>query len=226
MIAVGLVVQYAVYVKRTLAAGERFEGSALDSLHPTGLLTEGDRPFPASGPRFVPVDEPPVWMVALRTVLAFAVIIAGAHLFVTQVEVIPTDVLDVPAAVVALSLAPLATELPETFNSVIRVSEGRARSRSGTSPAGWCSRGRCRRRSASCSRHGGLGLAWGIPGFLNTLSAVLALVGGGLVLLRGRLLDSNRMRPVPFLLAGLLYAVFIATGVYHVVVLGVAAAGH
>jgi hypothetical protein len=31
------------------------------------------------------------------------------------------------------------------------------------------------------------------------------------------------MRPAPFLVAGLLYAVFIAVVIYHVVVLGVAA---
>lgn len=71
-----------------------------------------------------------------------------------------------------------------------------------------------------------LGTVWGTTGFLNTLSAALALIGGGMVLLRTLVLSSNRMRPVPFLLAGLLYAVFIVTVVYHVVVLGVAAGGH
>jgi len=34
------------------------------------------------------------------------------------------------------------------------------------------------------------------------------------------------MHPVSFLIAGLLYVVFIVTVVYRVVVLGVAAAGH
>ena len=44
-----------------------------------------------------------------------------------------------------------------------------------------------------------------------------------MVLLRTQFMATNRMRPAPFLVAGLLYAVFIAVVIYHVVVLGVAA---
>lgn len=71
-----------------------------------------------------------------------------------------------------------------------------------------------------------LGVTWGTIGFLNTLSAVLALLGGGMVLLRTQFMSSNRMRPGPFLVAGLLYVVFITVVIYHVVILGVAATSH
>ncbi len=64
-------------------------------------------------------------MVVTQTVCALLVIIAGAHLFVTEVEFFSTEVLDVPAALIALLLAPLATELPEKSNSVIWIGEGK-----------------------------------------------------------------------------------------------------
>lgn len=67
----------------------------------------------------------------------------------------------------------------------------------------------------------------GSVGFLNALSAGLALVGGGLILVRVTLADGEEMRPIPFLLGGLVYAVFIAVVMYHVLGLDVsAAAGH
>ena len=60
-IALGLAVLYLVYVKRTLAAGQI--GEDLDRLHLRGLLTEGERPFPAFGSSVIHVDEPPLWTV-------------------------------------------------------------------------------------------------------------------------------------------------------------------
>ena len=50
-------------------------------------------------------------MVVTQTVFALLVIVAGAHLFVTEVEFFSTEVFDVPAALIALLLATLATEL-------------------------------------------------------------------------------------------------------------------
>ena len=54
------------------------------------------------------------------------------------------------------------------------------------------------------------------------LGAFVLLLGGGrLVLLRTQFLSTNRMRPAPFLVAGLLYLIFIAVVTYH----GVSAGG-
>lgn len=226
VIALGLVILYGVYVRRTLGAGQLIEGEELDSLHLTGLLTEDTRPFPALGSRFVPVDEPPLWMVAVQTAVALLVIIAGAHLFVTEVEFFSAEVLNIPAAVIALLLAPLATELPEKFNSVLWISENKDTLAIGNITGAMVFQGTLPAMLGILFTSWDLGTGWGTTGFLNTLSAVLALIGGGMVFLRTRAMTSNRMRPVPFLLAGLLYAVFIVTVVYHVVVLGVAAGGH
>ncbi len=226
VIALGLVLLYGVYVKRTLGAGQLIKGEELDSLHLMGLLTDGKRPFPAIGSRVVPVDEPPLWMVAVQTAVALLVIIAGAHLFVTEVEFFSAEVLNIPAAVVALLLAPLATELPEKFNSVLWISESKDTLAIGNITGAMVFQGTLPATLGILFTSWDLGIVWGTTGFLNTLSAALAIIGAGLVLLRTLVLSSNRMHPVPFLLAGLLYAVFIAVVVYHVVVLGVAAGGH
>ncbi len=47
-----------------------------------------------------------------------AVMAVGAHFFVDAVEH-GSKVVGIPAGIIALILAPLATELPEKFNSVI-----------------------------------------------------------------------------------------------------------
>ncbi|MGB9955643.1 hypothetical protein ACOZ4B_04530 [Haloferax prahovense] len=164
-------------------------------------------------------------MVVTQTVCALLVIIAGAHLFVTEVEFFSTEVLDVPAALIALLLAPLATELPEKFNSVIWVSEGKDTLAIGNITGAMVFQGTLPATLGILFTSWDLGVTWGTIGFLNTLSAVLALIGGAMVLLRTQLTSTNRMRPTPFLVAGLLYVVFITVVIYHVVVLGVAA-GH
>ena len=224
-IAFGLVVLYAVYVRRTLAAGQLIEGEDLDSLHLSGLLTRGERRFPVVGSTLVPIDEPPLWMVIVQTAVALLVIIAGAHLFVTEVEFFSTDVLDVPVAVIALLLAPLATELPEKFNSVIWIAEGKDTLAIGNITGAMVFQGTLPAALGILFTSWNLGVTWGTIGFLNTLSAVLALIGGGTVFFRTRFISTNQMRPVPFLVAGFLYAIFIAVVIYHVVVLGVSTVG-
>ncbi len=225
-IAVGLVLLYGWYVRQTLGSGRRIAGGELDALHLTGLLTEGERPFPAVGSRLVPIRQPPLWMVAVQTGVALLVIVAGAHLFVSEVEFFSAEVFDVPAALVALLLAPLATELPEKFNSVIWISEDKDTLAIGNITGAMVFQGTLPAALGILFTSWNLGIAWGTVGFLNALSAVLALLGAGLVLLRVRFTSSERMRPAPFLLSGLLYLVFIAVVIYHVVVLGVAAGGH
>lgn len=66
-------------------------------------------------------DSPALGLILLQVFAALALIIWGAHLFVGAV----TDVaimFGVPAFVLALIITPVATELPEKFNSVIWIS--------------------------------------------------------------------------------------------------------
>ncbi|WP_369397366.1 sodium:calcium antiporter [Syntrophomonas palmitatica] len=66
-------------------------------------------------------QNPPVLVILLQVAGALAVIIFSAKLFVVEVEALAI-VYAVPAFVLSLIIAPIATELPEKFNSVIWVS--------------------------------------------------------------------------------------------------------
>jgi cation:H+ antiporter len=64
------------------------------------------------------LDTPKTRAILLQVFVALAAIIFGANLFVDQIGNFAT-LLGVPALVLSLIIAPLATELPEKFNSVI-----------------------------------------------------------------------------------------------------------
>jgi cation:H+ antiporter len=67
---------------------------------------------------------PPTAMILLQFAFALGIMIAGALLFVDNLESVAHR-LGVPALPLALVIAPLASELPEKFNSIIWVSQGK-----------------------------------------------------------------------------------------------------
>lgn len=68
--------------------------------------------------------SPPTPLILLQLLAALTMIIGGAQLFVTSLEDVARH-LGVPALALSLIVAPLATELPEKFNSVIWVRQGK-----------------------------------------------------------------------------------------------------
>lgn len=69
-------------------------------------------------------DPPANWTIALQFVFGLVLIIGGAHVFVEQLLSV-AESLDASPLVLALILAPLATELPEKLNSVLWIREGK-----------------------------------------------------------------------------------------------------
>jgi cation:H+ antiporter len=63
-------------------------------------------------------EEPHTWRIVVQLLVALGGIVWGAQVFVEQVEVIANSLGAAPL-LVALLIAPVATELPEKFNSVI-----------------------------------------------------------------------------------------------------------
>ena len=63
-------------------------------------------------------DIPHISLVAIQVVIALLVMILGAKLFINQVEAI-AKTFSVSALILSMIIAPLATELPEKFNSVV-----------------------------------------------------------------------------------------------------------
>jgi cation:H+ antiporter len=112
-IAAGVIflLAYAVYVRRTLKAGGEVQGE--ETLKPlTFDRRAGDR------------SDPPLWLCVTQLLVGLGLMIYGAHLFVERLLGI-ADSLGVDALVLALILAPLATELPEKVNSFFWVREGK-----------------------------------------------------------------------------------------------------
>lgn len=66
--------------------------------------------------------DPALWRIILQVLLALGAIIGGAKLFVDGVTFMAVG-LGVPAFVFSLLIAPIATEMPEKFNSVIWIAE-------------------------------------------------------------------------------------------------------
>ena len=106
-VAALLLALYALYVFKTLSE----ESSSLaGELHPLHFNTSN--------------GTPALWKVLVQFAFALGIMIVGAKVFVGQVEVV-AQVLRVPALVLSLIIAPLATELPEKFNSIIWVRSGK-----------------------------------------------------------------------------------------------------
>ncbi|MGS0764108.1 sodium:calcium antiporter [Syntrophomonas curvata] len=102
-VAVIMVISYVVYV-RTMFREERD--------------IESDSEMP---PCYFDRRQAALHRIAVQIIVALALIIFGANLFVESVKVVAVTY-GVPAFVLALIVTPIATELPEKFNSVIWIS--------------------------------------------------------------------------------------------------------
>ena len=83
--------------------------------------------LPPPRPRRAPRDDPAVprlRVVNLQVLAALALIVLGAVFFVDAVDHLARQ-LNVDSVLLALVIAPIATELPEKFNSVIWVRQGK-----------------------------------------------------------------------------------------------------
>jgi cation:H+ antiporter len=103
-----LVIGYGGYVRATVRGGGDADEEELDPLY---LDASKD-------------DPPSTLQMSVQFVLSLAAIIVGAELFVSGIEHI-AKAAGVSALVLALVLAPLATEMPEKANSVLWVRRGK-----------------------------------------------------------------------------------------------------
>ena len=181
VVALVLAFGYGLYVRRTPFSGEHLEEV------PKKLL-------------FMPCrQEPPLFAVVFQTLASLGAIIAGAHFFVDVVEHAAAG-LGLPAGLIALILAPLATELPEKFNSIIWIREGKDTLALGNVT------GAMMFQSTVPVAFGILFTPWNLAP-LDLLAVVLALASGVLVYLSLRL--SGKLRAGRLMLGGLFYLAFV-----------------
>ena len=224
-IAVILVGLYIVYVYWSLQTGELIADEGLESLYLGMILEKGEALLSDAGSTSNLGGNPHRWLVFLQTLLALTLIVAGAQLFVTEVRYFAVEVVHVPTAVLALLIAPLATELPEKFNSIIWISRDKDTLAIGNITGALAFQSTLPVTLGILFTSWNLTLTWGTTGFLNTFSAILALVSGGLLYVRASSVGDANMQPKPFLVGGLFYMLFIAVVLYHVFSLGVSVSG-
>ena len=127
--AAALFVLYAVYVRLHFTdTAEESDPEELSRLHLTRVKG-------LDSPRMLEIDvlpgahsvtggEPRIGIVIAQVLVALALIIVGAQVFVGAVEHL-SEVIGLDPTILALIIAPIATELPEKFNSVLWVRNGK-----------------------------------------------------------------------------------------------------
>jgi len=107
-VALALLSAYGIYVIQTLRASK--EEHQHEHLAPLYVATRSNNPTMA--------------MILGQIVLALIAIVLGAHGFVSAVQPIAVSV-GIPVFVLSLIITPIATELPEKFNSVLWIRRGK-----------------------------------------------------------------------------------------------------
>lgn len=109
LIALALVGLYGWHAVRVVQRSRRGDGEDEAPRRPLHLFGGG---------------APPRSLMALQVVMALAGLMLGAHFFVVGLRAVTARVA-VPQFLLAVLITPVATELPEVFNSVIWVRRGR-----------------------------------------------------------------------------------------------------
>jgi cation:H+ antiporter len=190
ILAILLIVAYVIYVARTVMIG----GESLEEV-PDDLTLWPESYW----------GEAPTWVIVGQILGSLAVMAVGAHFFVEGVRS-GSESLGIPAGLISLVLAPLATELPEKFNSVIWLRDNKDTLAMGNITGAMVFQG---------TLPVSLGLVYTVWSFdfINALSVGLALFSG--IVLLALLLSKGPIRAHYLLGGGLLYGVFIGAAIYQ-----------
>ncbi len=185
--AVVLVAAYVFYLKRTIAG---------DSPQ-----LEEPRALHFAKARFLRIRAVP--LAAIQLLVSLAIMVAGAELFVVHVRAVSTA-LHVPPLVLSLIITPIATELPEKFNSVIWIARRRDSLAVGNITGAMVF------QSSFPVMIGILFTDWDLlsGGAAPLVSALLALAASAMVLVWVKVKRS--LSPYLLIACGLFYGVFIA----------------
>jgi cation:H+ antiporter len=158
--------------------------------------------------RFKPLllrSKPPLVVILAQIALALTVMIKGAHTFVKSLEVISVK-FGMDPLIFALLLAPVATELPEKFNSVTWTWKGRDTLALGNITGAMVF------QSTFPVSVGLIYTDWNITG-MALFSAVLAIVSAAAVL--GVITVTKRISPFVMLFGGVLYLVYAGVLIFR-----------
>jgi cation:H+ antiporter len=115
VVGIGLILAYVWYVRRTASDPKGESSEELGLLHLTqwGLQPKAVKLLEEHG-----LAAPDTRSIVIQVFVALVAIVVGAQIFVDKIQTISTSI-GVAPLILSLIIAPLATELPEKFNSVI-----------------------------------------------------------------------------------------------------------
>ena len=180
-----LVLAYVLYVRQTASDPQDQTDASHEELNPLRLQPN--------------IPSPRMGAVVLQLFVSLAAIVGGAHLFVHEIEVFSTA-FGLSPLILSLVIAPLATELPEKFNSVLWI-----RRRKDTLALGNISGAMVFQSCIPVA----IGI-WFTPWILNTAaiaSAVIAIAAG--LLLQVFLRSGSHLSGRELASLGIFYAAFI-----------------
>ena len=187
-VSVLLLVAYVLYVIRTVKKGG-----------------EAEEDVPASLTLWPYRSQAPTWAVAAQLIGTIAVMAVGAHFFVGAVEHLSKSV-GISAGLISLVLAPLATELPEKFNSVIWLRDNKDTLAIGNITGAMVF------QSAVPVSVGVLFTPWRLD-FITAVAAIFAILSS--IVFLAFLLRKAPLRAFYMLGAGSLYIVFVVTAIVY-----------
>jgi cation:H+ antiporter len=180
VLAVGLLLLYARHVRATLSGSD----PATEHPEPLHLMRRSERPSPV--------------VIGLQLLIAVTMLIVGAELFVRAVER-AGHAFHISPLLLAVVVVPIATELPEMFNSVLWVRSG---------DDGLATGNVFGATAFQACLPGALGLAftdWS-PGPLGLVNGILTLFAGAYTL---GLLHDGRTRGSPMMLSALPWVAYV-----------------
>lgn len=186
VIAMSLVAMYAIYAYKTITDEDEGAEGDKEELHP--LLLARKSPSPATG------------MIFLQVAVAMGAIIYGAHMFVGAIEVLAHKFAISPF-ILSVLITPVATELPEKFNSITWIRQGKDTLALGNITGAMVF------QSSIIPAIGILLTPWELTG-AALLNACLALVSPAIVYFLVRF--HGKLNPRVLVGSGLIYAIFVA----------------
>lgn len=190
LLAILLVFGYILYAYRT------FKGESADLEHSEEMyLLKICR---KAG--LIASESPPLFLIATQVIGSLIIMIAGAHTFVASLEHISVR-FGMNPLLFALLLAPVATELPEKFNSVSWTWKGRDTLAVGNITGAMVF------QSTFPVSVGLLFTEWKLTG-MALFSALIALVSALVILME--ILIRKKISPLSMLFGGVLYLIYAA----------------
>ncbi|MBO8168381.1 MAG: sodium:calcium antiporter [Thermoanaerobacteraceae bacterium] len=183
VVALGLFTMYGIYAYKTIT--DEDEEDEEEELHPLFLAKKS--------------ANPPTGLILLQVALAMGAIIYGAHMFVGGLEVV-AEHLGISAFVLSVIITPVATELPEKFNSITWIRQGKDTLALGNITGAMVF------QSSVIPAIGILLTPWELTG-AALVNGIMALIMPGIVYCLVRF--KGRLHPRVLVSSGLVYAVFV-----------------